>query len=377
MSGIFLSYKRLDGDYATLLYAWLTERFGSEQVFWDHEDIEPGANFGDVLRERIRTAGALVALIGPGWEPSVWIRREIGGALRRKTFVLPVLVGDVKHLKADAMHPSLRKLAKLQTVETSDLRFRTRFMEALERVVPAKPPSAPSTDLRVTRLTDLLLKQTDRLQEEALALIGSGNLEGAEIVLRDVFALLMAMLDLRPGDTSIQVRLGFLFKDLAQTSEVGSSLYARSVANGFKTFRGLLDEEQRLDVSTRADAWNGQGNMYLIAGDYAQAIDCCRRAVELAPDYTHAWGDLFGGYEGLASRGAIDLVSMTEVLRQLKASAKGGSGGRFYDAKSIAALDQRLRQWRAVAAARQGASVPRSKTRKKTRARARSSKRRR
>ena len=67
MSGIFLSYKRLDGDYATLLYAWLTERFGSEQVFWDHEDIEPGASFGDVLRERIRTAGALVALIGPGW----------------------------------------------------------------------------------------------------------------------------------------------------------------------------------------------------------------------------------------------------------------------------------------------------------------------
>ncbi|MEQ1912568.1 MAG: toll/interleukin-1 receptor domain-containing protein, partial [Vicinamibacterales bacterium] len=155
MSGIFLSYKRLDGDYATLLYAWLTERFGSEQVFWDHEDIEPGANFSDVLRERIRTAGALVALIGPGWEPSVWIRREIGGALRRKTFVLPVLVGDVKHLKADAMHPSLRKLAKLETVETSDLRFRTRFMEALERVVPAAPARAPSTDLRVSRLTDL------------------------------------------------------------------------------------------------------------------------------------------------------------------------------------------------------------------------------
>ena len=175
----------------------------------------------------------------------------------------------------------------------------------------------------------------------------------------------------------IQVRLGFLFKDLAQTSDAGSSLYARSVANGFKTFRGLLDDEQRLDVTTRADAWNGLGNMYLVAGDYAQAIDCCRRAVELAPDYTHAWGDLSGGYEGLASRGAIDLVSMTAVLRRLKASARGGSGERFYDAESIAALDQRLRQWRAEAAARQGARVPREKTRKTTRSRARSTRKRR
>ncbi|MEQ1911486.1 MAG: tetratricopeptide repeat protein, partial [Vicinamibacterales bacterium] len=245
--------------------------------------------------------------------------------------------------------------------------FRTRFMEALERVVPAAPARAPSTDLRVSRLTDLLLRQTDRLQEDALASIGSGDLENAEVVLRDVFALLMAMLDLRPGDPSIQVRLGFLFKDLAQTSDVGSALYARSVANGFKTFRGLLDDDQRLDVTTRADAWNGLGNMYLISGDYAQAIDCCRRAVELAPDYTHAWGDLFGGYEGLASRGAIDLVSMTEVLRRLKASARGGSGGRFYDAASIAALDERLRQWRAEAAARQDAGVSPSKPRKTTR----------
>lgn len=363
MSGIFLSYRRLDSDYATLLYAWLTERFGPDQVFWDREDIDAGSDFTEVLRDRIRSAQAFVALIGPSWKPSVWIRRELGGALRRRAFVLPVLVGDVKHLAADRLHPSVRRLARLESVETSDLRFRTRFMEAIERVVPASRPSAPSNDLRVKRLVDLLLQQTDRLQDEALARILSGDMEQAEAVLDDVFALLMAMLDFRPGDAAIQVRLGYLFKDLAQTSDRDARLHERSVANGFKTFRGLLDNERRLDRTIRAEAFNGLGNMYLITGDYAQAIDCCRRAVELVPEYTHAWGDLFAGYEGLAERGAIDLVSMTDVLRRLKGTVRNGQGGRFYDSKALAALDERLQQWRRKAALRQRSIPARSRQR--------------
>jgi tetratricopeptide (TPR) repeat protein len=367
MPGIFLSYRRLDSDYATLLYAWLTERFGPDQVFWDREDIDAGSDFGKVLRDRIRSAQAFVALIGPSWKPSVWIRRELGGALRRKAFVLPVLVGDVKHLAADRLHPSIRRLAKLESVETSDLRFRARFMEALERVVRAAPASPPSNDLRVGRLANLLLQQTDRLQEEALARITSGDMEQAESILNDVFALLMAMLDFHPGDTAIQVRLGYLFKDLAQTSGSDTGLHKRSVANGFKTFRALLDNERRLTRTTRADAFNGLGNMYLITGDYAQAIDCCRRAVDLAPDYTHAWGDLFAGYEGLAERGAIDLVSMTDVLRRLKATTRNGRAGRFYDSKALAALDERLQQWRKRAALRQQSIPARSRERSQAR----------
>ncbi len=45
MAGVFLSYRRQDSDYAVLLYAWLDERFGPAQVFWDDEDIDPGKEF--------------------------------------------------------------------------------------------------------------------------------------------------------------------------------------------------------------------------------------------------------------------------------------------------------------------------------------------
>jgi tetratricopeptide (TPR) repeat protein len=353
MSGIFLSYRRGDSDYAVLLYAWLTERFGSDLVFWDREDIDPGENYEKVLRKRIRAAQVFVALIGPGWTPSLWIRREIGTALQRKRFVLPVFVGGVKELRGNQMHRSIRGILKLERVETSDLRFRSRFMEKLERVVKTASSGTPANALQVGRLTEILKKQTDLLQEDALEQLVSGQIKQAESTLNEVFTLLMALLDLSPGNPEIQVRLGYLFKDLAQTCSPKTQRYKRSVANGFKTFRSLLDGDQRLDRDTRASALNGLGNIYLITEDYALAIDCCRRAVELVPDYTHAWGDLFEGYDGLAARGAIDVVSMSQVLQKIKVTSRGDKGGRFYGPKAIAALDKRLQRWREKATARQ------------------------
>jgi len=56
MPGVFLSYRRKDGDFAVLLYAWLVERFGAERVFWDREDIDPGSDFRQVLRRHFATA---------------------------------------------------------------------------------------------------------------------------------------------------------------------------------------------------------------------------------------------------------------------------------------------------------------------------------
>src|SRR5215475_13016697 len=95
MSGVFLSYRRADSDVAVLLYAWLAEKFGRSQVFWDREDIEPGTAFATEIKDRLSSCGALVALIGRNWIPSEWIRREIALAFRRKILVLPILTNEI------------------------------------------------------------------------------------------------------------------------------------------------------------------------------------------------------------------------------------------------------------------------------------------
>jgi hypothetical protein len=95
MSGIFLSYRRADGDIAVLLYAWLAEKFGPSQVFWDREDIAPGTVFATEIEDRLSSCNALIAVIGCNWTPSEWIRREIALAFRRRILVLPILTNDI------------------------------------------------------------------------------------------------------------------------------------------------------------------------------------------------------------------------------------------------------------------------------------------
>jgi hypothetical protein len=73
----------------------------------------------------------------------------------------------------------------------------------------------------------LLLKQSDHLQENALDLLLRGDLDAALDVLNEVFELLMALLDFHPADAWLEVRLGFLYKDLAQASEVISPAHQR------------------------------------------------------------------------------------------------------------------------------------------------------
>ena len=225
MPGVFLSYRRKDGDFAVLMYAWLVERFGADRVFWDREDIDPGSDFRKVLSGTLKECDALVALIGPAWSPSPWIQREIGASLKRRILVLPVLLGDVAHIEAASLPKPMRQLASLQTLETRDLRFRDRLLKSLDAVVVAaestgpRVPDGTANELRARRLTDLLRDQVDRRQRRALELLVGGEIDQAVDVLNETFDLVMALIDFQPGDPSLEVRLGYLYKDLAQACD--------------------------------------------------------------------------------------------------------------------------------------------------------------
>jgi tetratricopeptide (TPR) repeat protein len=340
MSGVFLSYRRQDSDYAVLLYAWLAQRFGPEEVFWDREDIDPGKDFRRVLSQHLGGCEALVALIGPGWSPSEWIRREIGAALRRKVLVVPVLVGEAQALQSAALPKSIRKLAVLQALETRDLRFRARLMEVLDPVVPASGPAVTNEDLRTRRLAELLQQQTDHRQGEGLALLMAGKTEQALDVLDETFTLLMTLLDLRPGDPELETRLGFLYKDMAQAFEGSDRVrFDRYVQSGLQLFEGLV--ARKLGADVLAGAWNGLGNMHFLLGDFKRAVECSRRAVTILPGYAYAWGDLFLAYDGLAEHGEIDLVGLRQAVQQMKATGTE----QPLVTSCVAEYESHLRKW--------------------------------
>ena len=328
MPGVFLSYRRKDGDFAVLLYAWLVERFGADRVFWDREDIDPGSDFREVLSGTLASCDALVALIGPAWSPSPWIQKEIGASLKRKILVLPVMLGDAARVEAESLPQPMRKFASLQTLETADLRFRDRLLKALDAVVPtatrAETPAAGDAvpELRARRLTDLLREQIDRRQRRALELIVRDEIDQALDLLNETFDLVMALIDFRPADRNLEMRLGYLYKDLAQVFDGRDrARFNRYIDSALQTFQRLV--ELPLGDDDLASSWNGLGNMYLFREDFDKAVECCQRAVQIAPEYSYAWHDLFFGLEGQARNGKVNLPEMVRASERLKATGRG------------------------------------------------------
>jgi tetratricopeptide (TPR) repeat protein len=319
---VFLSYSRRDSDYAVLLYAWLAEHFGSEQIFWDREGIDVGEDYRRVLTETLQSCEALVAVIGPDWFPSPWIQREIRTALTNRALVVPVLVGRSEMPKPGELPRGLGRLTTSQAQELSDLRFRERLLRVLQSVVQPAPQRREHNSLLTVRLRRLLLGQSDRQQRLGLEQLAAGSVDESIETLEEVFEILMTLFQLSPGDTSIELRLGYVYKDLAQNFQERAPQRAqRYIACGREIFERLT--ALKLPVNDLAGAFNGLGNIFAITRELGRAEECCRKAVTLVPSYGHAWNDLFLIYQLLAERGDVRLPQMREALRQLRRTARG------------------------------------------------------
>jgi TIR domain len=107
MSGqIFISYRRDDDQNAAgRLYDRLTMHIPKEQIFFDVDNIPPGAHFLKAIKESVGSCDVLIAVIGKRWLLSSdeagkrrleneedFVRVEIGTALKRNVLVIPVLL---------------------------------------------------------------------------------------------------------------------------------------------------------------------------------------------------------------------------------------------------------------------------------------------
>lgn len=135
--GVFISYRRQDtGPYARLLKEYWGARLRGVPVFMDHDSIEVGVDFVEVIRSALKSCVVLVALIGPKWltvtdenghprleDPDDCTRFEIRTALKRCKRVIPVLIDGAGALKQRQLPEDLWKLARLNAQEMSYKHF--------------------------------------------------------------------------------------------------------------------------------------------------------------------------------------------------------------------------------------------------------------
>lgn len=163
MGFIFISYRRDDSaGHTGRLFDALSQRFGSQRVFRDIEDLEPGVDFVDVLDKALNDCEVLLVIIGNSWinatgkggrrldQPNDFVRMEVAKALERKVRVVPVLVAGAAMPDADELPEELRLLARRNAFELSDTRWDYdvgRLGDTLAKVLEIADPatSEPET----------------------------------------------------------------------------------------------------------------------------------------------------------------------------------------------------------------------------------------
>lgn len=160
MGGIFISYRREDtAGHAGRIYDRLRERFGRDRVFMDVAGIEPGVDFVEAIDRAVGSCDVLLVIIGKKWltctdasgkrrleDPKDFIRLETATALRRDIRVVPVLMQDAAMPGEGDLPDDLKKLARRQATEISDIHWDSdteQLIETLAKVLPGVQKPAP------------------------------------------------------------------------------------------------------------------------------------------------------------------------------------------------------------------------------------------
>jgi hypothetical protein len=160
---IFISYRNDDAwAEAQLLYDRLANRFGSENVFLDVRNLQPGMEWLKEIKSQRASCGTLLALIGPRWvsiakdrdqeaivHPAQdYVRFEIEYALKPDSgiCVIPVLMGDNVPFTGQVLPKPLQPLTKIQAVQVRQKQFEEDVADLigrLETITKEQPEPTP------------------------------------------------------------------------------------------------------------------------------------------------------------------------------------------------------------------------------------------
>ncbi|MCP3964248.1 MAG: TIR domain-containing protein [bacterium] len=157
---IFLSYRRGDtAGWVENLHGVLAERYGEAAVFFDREEIEPGAPFPYEIESAVTGAAIVLVVVGERWltiedddgnrrldDSEDWVAAEVELALKGAGDVVPVLVGGAAMPEAAELPAKVQGLAARQAAELSPSRWDEdvrRLQAAIDRLLKGKRRQPP------------------------------------------------------------------------------------------------------------------------------------------------------------------------------------------------------------------------------------------
>jgi hypothetical protein len=145
---IFISYRRSDAaDVAGRIFDRLQATFGEKNIFKDVDSIPVGANFEEIIAERLSDCEAVIAVIGRTWasversdgtrrlhDPADFVRIEIEQALVSRIPLVPALVGNAAMPDPEQLPGSIRKLTRRNAIS---IRPDPDFHRDMDRLIKA------------------------------------------------------------------------------------------------------------------------------------------------------------------------------------------------------------------------------------------------
>jgi tetratricopeptide (TPR) repeat protein len=294
MSRVFISYRRADSaSSATKLYRHLSIRFGKDLIFQDVDDIKPGADFLETLRQELKLCQVFLILIGPRWlidtngrrrldDPNDVLRMEVAEALSRDATVLPVLVEGADMPSPESLPEPLQPLSRRQAMSLAEDNWIPNVEALIDRL----------REIILPRAEDIPLPQAERelyeMQLRYFDLLDRNCAADALDLAQKTQVFLDRVLPLYPQDPNLKVTRGYLYKNeamaLARLGRYNESESA--LMKGESIFRTMLDERPR-----DAGAWNGLGSIEAVRGNYEKAHEYVDTALNILPDYPAAQQD--------------------------------------------------------------------------------------
>jgi WD40 repeat protein len=169
---IAISYRRADSEAVTgRIFDRLASRYGKEAIFRDIDSIPPGIDFRVHINDMLRKTNILIAVIGPSWlgpsgggaaerihQESDAVRVEIETALRRRTPLIPVLIGNTTMPNSDQLPPSLKDFAfrnavRIDTGQDFDYHM-DRLIKSMDTLLGQTPKPPPSGETKIPGKSD-------------------------------------------------------------------------------------------------------------------------------------------------------------------------------------------------------------------------------
>lgn len=306
MSDIFISYARDDQDRARVLAEALQAQGWS--VWWD-PNIKPGQSFDQVIEHELDAAKCVVVLWSERSINREWVKNEAASAAERGVLV-PALIHPIKvplefrrrqtadlvGFKGDPTHPGFEALcqgiaAVLGGAPPPQPNPRRRSPSTREKLKATAVGLSIILGLGAATLAfwppdpDQVYAQLTQAQWEGIKLLDQGSPQAWKHIKT---TLAKADKETRrfPQQARFQELRGYLLKDVYRSPAARQQLPRSELRWYLVQARKSAEEVLEVDPE-RASAHNLMGNVLLLEGNCASAVQAFDRALQLNQNQSH------------------------------------------------------------------------------------------